>query len=131
MKPVISVIYDENENPIVVLSKNISGLDQYEKVKETRKFYTSEVKQLESMVEFLIIDKLNDYGIIPFDDSEESLQSAFQKLAENYKMRINIVDGYSDYKGKIVHRGLKQTCIEEDGELSIANKIMLEETKKC
>ncbi len=131
MKPVISVLYDENENPIVVLSKNISGLDQYEKVKETRKFYTSEVKQLESMVEYLIIDKLNDYGIIPFDDSEESLQSAFQKLAENYKMRINIVDGYSDYKGKIVHRGLKQTCIEEDNELSIANKIMLEETKKC
>ena len=129
MKPVISVLYDEFEHPIVVLSKNISGLDQYEKVKETRKFYTSEVKQLESMVEYLIIDKLNDYGIIPFDDSEDALESAFRKLAENYKMRINIVDEYSDYKGKIVHRALRQTCIEEDNELSIANKIIVEEIK--
>lgn len=129
MKPVISVLYDENENPIVVLSKNISNLSNYDKARETKKFYTSEVKQLETMVEFIIIDKLNDYGIIPFDDSDEAFDSALSKLEKEHHLRVRIIDAYYDYKGKVVRRKLAQTCIEEDGELSIANKIVLEEIK--
>ena len=125
MKPVISVVYD-GENPIVVLSKNINGLSDYEKIRETRKFYTSEVKQLETMVEYLIIDKLNDYGIIPIDDDEDSIASAFDKLNRQHNVHIRVIDKYANFAGKIIHRKLNQTCIEEDGELSIANEIILE-----
>lgn len=124
MKPVISIYYD-GVNPIVVISKNVDGLDAYEKARETRKFYTSEVKQLESTVEYLIIDKLNDFGIIPTDDDEESIKSAFAKLLRDFGIEIKIIDTYADYKGKIVHKKLNQTCIEEDGELSIANTIVI------
>lgn len=125
MKPVISVVYD-NDDPIVVLSKNLDGLDAYEKVREIRKFYTSEIKQLEAMVEYIIIDKLNDYGIIPVDDSEEALESAFNQLRNVYDKKITIIDKYENYKGKIIHKGLKQTCIEEDNEVSVANQIKVE-----
>ena len=125
MKPVINIYY-ENENPIVVLSKEIKGLETYERVRETRKFYTSEVKQLESTVEYLIIEILSDYGVIPYDDTEEALESAFNKFYKEYHKQIKIVDVYENYKGKIVHKKLNQTCIEEDNELSIANKVVVE-----
>lgn len=125
MKPVISVYYDDNANPIVVLSKNIADLENYEKARETRKFYTNEVKQLESTVEYLIIDILNELGVIPYDDTDEALESAFRKLYKDYGKTIKIIDEYENYKGKIVHRKLNQTCIEEDSELSIANKIVV------
>ena len=129
MKPVIEVIYNEYGNPIVILSKNISGLSTYDKARETRKFYTSEVKQLETMVEYIIIDVLNEFGIIPYDDSNEAFESSLQKLAQR-NMKLNIIDEYKDFKGKIVHRALNQTCIEDGEELSIANKIVLEEMEK-
>jgi len=129
MKPVISVVYDESENPIVILSKKIDGLDQYDKAKETRRFYTSEIKQFESVISFQILDILDDYGIMPYDDSDEAFASALQKLREIYHKQITIVDMYSDFKGKIVIRLQEQTIIEEDNELSVANKIILEEWK--
>ena len=128
MKPVISIVYDK-DSPIVVLSKDISGLDDYERARETRKFYTSEVKQLETTVEYLIIELLNDYGIIPTNDDDEALESAFNKLRKDYGKVVKIIDKYSDFKGKIAHRKLNQTCIIEDDELSIANQIVLEEIK--
>lgn len=129
MKPVINVVYDEDNNPIVVLSKKISGLDAYDKAKETRKFYTSEIKQFESVISFQVLDILNDYGIIPYDESDDAFESALTKLAEIYHKQISIVDMYSDFNGKIVIRLNRRTIIEDDDELSVANKIILEEVK--
>lgn len=126
MKPVINIVYD-NGDTIVILSKNLEGLTTYEKAQEIRKFYTSETKQFETTIEYLIIDKLNDFGIIPVDDSDEAIGSALSILKNRYRKNIKIIDAYEGYKGKIIHKALNQTCIEEDNEISIANKIILED----
>lgn len=126
MKPVINIVYD-NGDPIVILSQELKGLTMYDKAKEIKKFYTNEIKKFETTIEYLIVSELNDFGIIPTDDSEDAIASALKILRNGYHKNIKIIDMYADFKGKIIHKALNQTCIEEDDVISIANKIMLEE----
>lgn len=126
MKPVLQVIEAE-DGFTVEISKNIYGLSKYDMAKEIKKFYTSEVKQLESTIESCVLELLDRFGIIPYDDTEEAIKSAIDKLFHDYEYHIVIEDSYEKTTEKIVHKKKRQTCIIDEYKiLSIANKVYLE-----
>lgn len=126
MKPALQII-EEQDAYVVEISKNIFGLSQYDKAKEIKKFYTSEVKQLESTIETCVLALLDQFGIIVYDDTEESVKSAIDKLNREYGREIKICDCYEHIKEKVVHRRKGQTCIIDDfGMLSIANRVYID-----
>lgn len=126
MKPVLQIIEDGN-GYIVEISKNIYGLSQYDKAREIKKFYTTEVKQLESTIESCVCELLDQFGIYAIDDTEEAIKSAIDTLYYKYQRHIAIVDLYENTKEKVIHRKKKQTCILDNKYmLSIANKVFIE-----
>lgn len=125
MKPALQVI-EQGDGYIVEISKNISGLSQYDKAKEIKKFYTSEVKQLEGTIEICVLSLLDQFHIVAYDDTEEAIKSAVDKLHYDYGKSIAITDLYENTKEKVVHRKKNQTCILDEYDiLSIANKVFI------
>lgn len=129
MKPVLNTYKDENGNDLVVISKYVGQLDEYDRTYEIKKFVKSEVKQLEYAIEYIIISILNDeFGIIPSDSSDEAIESALDLLKLKFGKTIDIVDLYQSTKLKVVSRENKQTCvIDDDDYISIANKVVIKE----
>lgn len=133
MKPVLEVYNEKPNEYIVVLSKDISDIKgKYEITLETQKFYKNEAKKLEEAIDILIIEILQDFGIIPSDITKEAIRSAFMLLQSKHGITIDIEDEYEvipNRDAKMVYRNTKlnQTCIIENDILSIANKIIVKE----
>lgn len=126
MKPTIQVLDNETGNGYIVVMEKELGIhnnDMFLKARETRKFKTTEKQVFIDMVESVVINILSEIGIIPYDNSESALESAFDILKRKYHKNIIIKDRYKDTKETIVYREPLLTIIIENGILSMAQEI--------
>ena len=126
MKPTIQVLINENESGYIVVMEKPLGKDNHDmfgKQREIRKFKTTEKQVFIDTVEQAVITILGEYGIIPYDNTEQSLESAFDTLKRTYHKTIKIVDRYKDTQETIVYRENLITIIIENNVLSMAQEI--------
>lgn len=126
MKPTIQVIINEDSSGYIVLMEKALGNenhDMFGKQREIRKFKITEKQVFIDTVEQVVITLFGEYGIIPYDNTKQALESAFDTLKRTYNKTIQIVDRYQDTKETIVHRENLITIIIEKGVLSMAQEI--------
>ena len=119
---------EELNSKIFIMSLNIGGLGIYEKAKATKKFIDSETKVLEMVIETHLREILRQYGIIPLDGTESSLEKAFAKLEAQGK-ELEIRDRYYKLNDeKIIGQSANQmTVIQEGNILGCAIEILIKE----
>lgn len=128
MKPIANLeILSIEESKIVCLSKSLKGLSYYQRVKEIDKFKTTELKRLESAIDFIIRDILRQYGIVPNESTKDGLKSAFDTLYVKHKVAIKIIDRYENTNESILYRKDLITIIEDyDETISCANEVKVD-----
>ena len=128
MKPSLYTINNDSGNGlIVVMEKDISNLNTYDRQREIVKFHKTEIKTFQSFVEETTLTILNNLGIFIYDDTKSSLESAFDTLKRKLRKNLIIEDRYKDTKEKILYKGVGFTVIQEDNIISVANEILLKE----
>ena len=128
MKPSLYTINNDSGNGIiVVMEKDISNLNAYDRQREIIKFHKTEIKTFQSFVEETTLTILNNLGIFIYDDTKSSLESAFDTLKRKLRKNLIIEDRYKDTKEKILYKGVGFTVIQEDNIISVANEILLKE----
>lgn len=128
MKPSLYTINNDSGNGIiVVMEKDISNLNAYDRQREIVKFHKTEIKAFQSFVEETTLTILNNLGIFIYDDTKSSLESAFDTLKRKLRKNLIIEDRYKDTKEKILYKGVGFTVIQEDNIISVANEILLKE----
>lgn len=128
MKPSLYTINNDSGNGIiVVMEKDISNLNAYDRQREIVKFHKTEIKTFQSFVEETTLTILNNLGIFIYDDTKSSLESAFDTLKRKLRKNLIIEDRYKDTKEKILYKGVGFTVIQEDNIISVANEIILKE----
>ncbi len=128
MKPSLYTINNDSGNGIiVVMEKDISNLNAYDRQREIVKFHKTEIKTFQSFVEETTLTILNNLGIFIYDDTKSSLESAFDTLKRKLRKNLIIEDRYKDTKEKILYKGVGFTVIQEDNIISVANEILLKE----
>lgn len=128
MKPSLYTINNDSGNGIiVVMEKDISNLNAYDRQREIVKFHKTEIKTFQSFVEETTLTILNNLGIFIYDDTKSSLESAFDTLKRKLQKNLIIEDRYKDTKEKILYKGVGFTVIQEDNIISVANEILLKE----
>lgn len=128
MKPSLYAINNDSGNGIiVVMEKDISNLNVYDRQREIVKFHKTEIKTFQSFVEETTLTILNNLGIFIYDDTKSSLESAFDTLKRKLRKNLIIEDRYKDTKEKILYKGVGFTVIQEDNIISVANEIILKE----
>ena len=128
MKPSLYTINNDSGNGIiVVMEKDISNLNAYDRQREIVKFHKTEIKTFQSFVEETTLTILNNLGIFIYDDTKSSLESAFDTLKRKLQKNLIIEDRYKDTKEKILYKGVGFTVIQEDNIISVANEIILKE----
>lgn len=126
MKPSLYTINNDSGNGIiVVMEKDISNLNAYDRQREIVKFHKTEIKTFQSFVEETTLTILNNLGIFIYDDTKSSLESAFDTLKRKLQKNLIIEDRYKDTKEKILYKGVGFTVIQEDNIISVANEILL------
>ena len=123
-----TMVGEESNSTIYVLSMSIKGLGIYEKAKATKRFIEKETKVLEQVLDTDLRQLLRTNGIIPDDGSQQALEKAFTELEIKGKT-IEIRDRYFEFQGeKIIGESPNlMTVIEEDGILSAAMEIIVNE----
>ena len=130
MKPTIQVIPNEdNTGYIVIMEKDMTTLhyDMFAQQQEMKKFRTTERKVFINTIDMAIRKILDQFGIIPFDTTEDALKSAFDTLKRKYGKTIEIIDRYNGIKGLVVDKENYITVIIENNILSCANEIKVKE----
>lgn len=131
MKPSLYTINNDSGNGIiVVMEKDISNLNAYDRQREIVKFHKTEIKTFQSFVEETTLTILNNLGIFIYDDTKSSLESAFDTLKRKLQKNLIIEDRYKDTKEKILYKGVGFTVIQEDNIISVANEILLKEIEQ-
>jgi uncharacterized protein YllA (UPF0747 family) len=131
MKPSLYTINNDSGNGIiVVMEKDISNLNAYDRQREIVKFHKTEIKTFQSFVEETTLTILNNLGIFIYDDTKSSLESAFDTLKRKLRKNLIIEDRYKDTKEKILYKGVGFTVIQEDNIISVANEILLKEIEQ-
>ena len=131
MKPSLYTINNDSGNGIiVVMEKDISNLNAYDRQREIVKFHKTEIKTFQSFVEETTLTILNNLGIFIYDDTKSSLESAFDTLKRKLRKNLIIEDRYKDTKEKILYKGVGFTVIQEDNIISVANEIILKEIEQ-
>lgn len=127
MKPTIQVIPNDDLNGyIVIMEKTLSGNNMFDNQKEINKFKTTEKKVFIDAIDMAIRKILEQFGIIPFDNTKSALKSAFDTLNGNYGKKLEIVDRYKDLNN-VVDRQDLITIIIEDKVISCANEIIVKD----
>lgn len=116
---------EEPNSKIFILSQDLSGLDEYERAKATKRFIDSETKVLEMVIESHLRQVLKDYGVIPYDGSNDALNKAFAKL-ELMGKKIQVIDRYYEIEGERIvgESANKMTVIQEGNLISCAIEII-------
>lgn len=119
------IVNEDNNGYIVIMEKSLglNNYDMFAKQKEVRKFKTSEKQVFIDTVETVVISLLEEFGIIPYDNTKGALESAFDTLKRKYHKTIKIVDRYRNTRETIVYREPLLTIIIEKGVLSMAQEV--------
>ena len=120
--------YESEYGKVFVLSQSIKNLNAYETAKATTRFINNETKVLEMAIETYLRQLLRENGINIQDGSKEALERAFLELEHKGK-KIAIIDRYYELNNeRIIGESPNQmTCINEDGVLSCAMEVVLED----
>lgn len=117
-KPVIEIIEQGKDYKIYYMHQDLSGLDLYERTKAIERFINNATKTLETLISTDLRHFLRGYGIIPYDGSEKSLETAISKLNDLGK-EIYIIDRYYEIENEktIAISQNNMTVIFEDDNL--------------
>lgn len=115
-------VHETDTGKVFVISRNISGLNPYQKLLATRNFIDKQPKLMELALEEDLRQVFIDNGISVNDCSKDALKRSFDEL--NAKgISIDLVDRYKDTKEKIISSG-DITIINESDILSMAMEIV-------
>lgn len=97
MKPKINIVYDGANSKTYIMSTELDTYNLFDRAKAIKRFIYQETKVLEILLENNLREILAHYGIIPQDNTESALKSAFDTL-KGKGITIEIIDRYKVFQ---------------------------------
>lgn len=126
-KPTISAYESENGNVIIVLSQDITNLDNYEIIKAYHRFVKSELSLFKLAVENQVKELLQtNLGVVINESDKDTVKKSIEYVKSTYHKQLVIRDRHENTNENVIHKETGITVIVSDNVIECANEISLE-----
>lgn len=122
-------IHKTDTGKIFVISRNINGLNPYRRLLATRNFIDKQRRLMELAIDEDLRQVFIDNGINIQDTTKKALKDAFDELKAK-GIDIDIIDRYKNIANERIVQNGDMTIINENGILSMAMEIVMNQYDK-